>query len=66
MIAWSLPMHNAQLEKLKEIMTCTMVINNWVKQMYQVMFTCQIVCNQLQCWFELLKLETYAQQKRII
>ena len=47
-------------------MTCTMVINNWVKKMYQVMFTRQIVCNQLQCWFELLKLETYAQQKRII
>ena len=31
MIAWSLTMHRAQLKKLKEIMTCTMVIDNQVK-----------------------------------
>ena len=47
MIAWSLTMHNAQLKKLKEIMTCTMVINNWVKYLYQVMFKRQIVCSEL-------------------
>ena len=34
--------------------------------LYQVMFKHQIVRNQLQYWFDLLKIETYAQQKRII
>ena len=66
MIAQSLTMHNAQLKKLKEIMTCMMVIKKWVKYFYQVMFKRQIVRNQLQYWFDLLKIATYAQPKQII
>jgi len=61
MISWSLTMHNAQLKKLKEIMTSTMVINNWVKYLYQILFKRQIIRNQLQHWFNLLKTVTYAQ-----
>ena len=45
MIAWLLTMHNSQLKKLKEIMTCMMVIKKWVKYYYQVMFKRQIVRN---------------------
>ena len=33
---------------------------------YQLIFWRQIVRNQLQYWFDLLKIATYAQQKRII
>ena len=65
MIAWSLTMQNAQLKKLKEIMTCMMVIKKWVKYYYQVLFHRQIVRNQLQYWFDLLKIVTYAQPKRL-
>ena len=64
MIAWSLTMRNAQLKKLKEIMTCMVVIKKWVKYCYQVLLNQQIVCNQLQYWFDLLKIVTYAQPKK--
>ena len=66
MIAWSLTIQNAQIKKLKEIMTCMMVIKKWVKYYYQVLFKRQIVRNQLQYWFDLLKIVTYAQPKKII
>ena len=38
----------------------------WVKYYYHVVFKRQIVCNQLQYWFDLLKKVTYAQPKQII
>ena len=47
-------------------MTCMMVIKKWVKYYYQVLFNRQIVHNQLQYWFDLLKIVTYAQPKKII
>ena len=43
-----------------------MVIKKWVTYYYQVVFKCQIVSNQLQYWFDLLKIVTYAQPKKII
>ena len=38
----------------------------WVKYYYQVVFKRQIVRNQIQYWFDLLKIVTYAQPKKII
>ena len=38
----------------------------WVKYYYQVVFKRQIVRNQLQYWFDFLKIVTYAQPKKII